>query len=77
MRMASRSVSPIYQVMSSLLENNILKWQNREKPNRSLPSVFLGPALIRKVASLGVENNKQRYCSIFQSYFPEEEKSAV
>lgn len=58
------SVRPIYQVASSHSENNILKQQSREKPNRSLPSdidhafVSPWPALITKVSSLGWENKE-------------------
>lgn len=52
------SVCPIYQVMSSFLENNILTQQSREKLIRSLPSdidhtvAFSWPASIRKVTFL-------------------------
>lgn len=64
------SVCPIYQVTSSLLENNILKQQSREKLIRSLPSdidydfSFSWLALIRKVTSLG-RKKEQRYYILY------------
>lgn len=71
----------MYQVISSLLENNILKQWSREKlPLRSLPSdidhafAFSWLALTTKVTSLGWENKEYTYHSITfyiqSSYFP-------